>query len=72
MSLQGMEILLAYFYEPFTETKFNNVNTILNLSFKNTNEKLFTCVFILSIKRASTKYLQLTFQKTIEINTSIK
>ena len=30
----------------------------------NTNEKLFTCVFTLALKRASTKYLQLTFQKT--------
>ena len=30
----------------------------------NTNEKLFTCVFTLALKRASTQYLQLTFQKT--------
>ena len=64
MGLQGMEIL-AYFYEPFTEIKCNNVNTIFNLSFKNTNEKLFTCVFTLALKElVCTKYLQLTFQKT--------
>ena len=61
MGLQGMEIL-AYFYEPFTEIKCNNVNMIFNLSFKNTNEKLFTCVLTLALKRAtSTKFLQLTF-----------
>ena len=42
MGLQGMEIL-AYFYEPFTEIKCNNVNTILNLSFKHQWKIIYMC-----------------------------
>ena len=43
MGLQGMEILAYLFNEPFTEIKFNNVNTILNLSFKHQWKIIYMC-----------------------------
>ena len=74
MGLQGMEIL-AYFYEPFTEIKCNNVNTILNLSFKHYRLPMKNYLHVFShwpLKELVLNIFAINFSKNINFNSKFQ